>query len=98
MTEQEAERLRLDKWLWHARMAKSRTLAARLVTAGHVRLNGRRMEDPARRIGRGDVLTIALAHGTFVVTVMALGTRRGPAAEARTLYVENLQDGPAASE
>lgn len=98
MAEQEAERLRLDKWLWHARMAKSRTLAAKLVAAGHVRLNGRRVEDPARRVAKGDVLTVALAHGTFVVTVVAFGTRRGPAAEARTLYVENLQDGSAPSE
>lgn len=80
------ERIRIDKWLWHARMAKSRTLAGKLVESGHARLNGRRIEGPDRLIRPGDILTLALPHTTLVVEVLALGNRRGPAAEARTLY------------
>ncbi|CAH1677790.1 Heat shock protein Hsp15 [Hyphomicrobiales bacterium] len=80
------ERIRIDKWLWHARMAKSRTLAGKLVESGHVRLNGRRLEGADRLIKTGDILTLALAHATLVVEVLALGDRRGPASEARTLF------------
>jgi ribosome-associated heat shock protein Hsp15 len=85
-------RQRLDKWLWFARVAKSRTLAAKLVRDGHVRRNGQRVEDPARAIAPGDVLTIAAPHATLVLTVMATGERRGPAPEARTLYREGGRD------
>ncbi|PXW59007.1 RNA-binding S4 domain-containing protein [Chelatococcus asaccharovorans] len=80
------ERIRIDKWLWHARMAKSRTLAGKLVESGHARLNGRRIEGSDRLIRPGDILTLALPHATLVVEVLALGHRRGPASEARTLY------------
>ncbi len=81
-----AERIRLDKWLWQARFAKSRTLAARLVAEGHVRVNGKRAENAAKGVVEGDVLTVAAPHGTLLVRVVRLGERRGPAAEARTLY------------
>ncbi|GEP09145.1 RNA-binding S4 domain-containing protein [Methylobacterium gnaphalii] len=79
-------RQRLDKWLWFARFAKTRSLAARLVTEGHVRLNGKRAEAPAKGLAVGDVLTVAAAHGTVLVRVRDLGERRGPAPEARLLY------------
>ncbi len=82
------DRQRLDKWLWFARLAKSRTLAAKLVGEGYVRVNGQRAETPAKAIAVGDVLTVALARTTAVVRVEALGTRRGPAPEARKLYSE----------
>lgn len=88
-----SERLRLDKWLWHARMAKSRTLAAKLVVSGHVRVNGQRTDNPARPVRIGDVLTLALAHTTLVVEVRALGERRGPAPEARLLYADRTGHG-----
>jgi ribosome-associated heat shock protein Hsp15 len=86
-------RLRIDKWLWHARMAKSRTLAAKLVEAGHVRLNGRRIDGADKLVQPGDILTLGLPHATLVVEIRALGSRRGPAAEARTLY-EDRSGGP----
>ncbi len=90
------DRQRLDKWLWFARLAKSRTLAAKLVGEGYVRVNGQRAETPAKAIAVGDVLTVALARTTAVVRVEALGTRRGPAPEARRLYSEFDRDhGPA---
>ncbi|MEZ5887389.1 MAG: RNA-binding S4 domain-containing protein [Paracoccaceae bacterium] len=81
-------RIRLDKWLWQARFLKSRSLAAALIEAGHVRLNGAHVTKPAQTVGPGDVLTFALQREIRVVRVLACGTRRGPASEARTLYAE----------
>ena len=81
---------RLDKWLWFARFARTRSLAARLVTDGHVRLNGKRVETPAKGVAVGDVVTVAAAHGTASVRVLDLGERRGPAPEARRLYADLL--------
>ena len=85
---------RLDKWLWFARFVKSRTLAAKLVGDGFVRVNGRRVDNPAKGVAVGDVLTVAVARTTAVVRVEALGERRGPAPEARQLY----SDLPAAAD
>ncbi|WP_284165506.1 RNA-binding S4 domain-containing protein [Frigidibacter sp. SD6-1] len=81
-------RIRLDKWLWQARFLKSRSLAAALIEAGHVRLNGVHVVKPAQAVGPGDVLTFALNREVRVVRVLACGARRGPATEARTLYAE----------
>ena len=86
------DRQRLDKWLWFARFAKTRTLAAKLVTSGFVRVNGERMENAAKALAVGDVITLALSRSTLVVRVEALGTRRGPAPEARTLYTDLARD------
>lgn len=77
---------RVDKWLWYARLVKSRTLAAALVAGGAVRVNRVRIAKASHAVGRGDVLTIQ-AHGHVrVVRVLEPGKRRGPAAEARLLY------------
>ncbi|GJE60894.1 RNA-binding S4 domain-containing protein [Methylobacterium trifolii] len=81
-------RCRLDKWLWFARFARTRSLAARLVEGGHVRVNGARTDNPAKGVAMGDVLTVAAEHGTAVVRVADLGERRGPAAQARRLYAD----------
>ena len=81
-------RQRLDKWLWHARFARTRSLAARLVTDGFVRVNGQRVEAVSRAIGPGDVLTVAAPHVTAVIRVLGTAERRGPAPEARLLYEE----------
>jgi ribosome-associated heat shock protein Hsp15 len=80
------ERQRLDKWLWFARVVKTRALAAKLVDAGHVRLNGARAAGPAKGVRPGDVLTIALERQVKVLKVVAAGERRGPYEEARRLY------------
>jgi ribosome-associated heat shock protein Hsp15 len=82
------DRRRLDKWLWFARFAKTRTLAARLVTDGFVRVNGQRADNPAKALAIGDVITVAAHHTTAVIRVEALGERRGPAPEARRLYTD----------
>ena len=81
------DRQRLDKWLWFARFAKSRTLAAKLVASGFVRVNGQRTDDPAKAIALEDVITLPLSRATLVIRVVDLGRRRGPATEARQLYV-----------
>jgi ribosome-associated heat shock protein Hsp15 len=86
------DRQRLDKWLWFARFAKTRTLAAKLVAGGFVRVNGQRADNAAKAIAVGDVLTVALARTTAVVRVEGLGLRRGPAPEARNLYTELGRD------
>lgn len=78
--------LRLDKWLWHARFFKSRSLAARVCADGRVRVNGVRAAKAHVIVRAGDVLTFPAGARIRVIRVLALGTRRGPAPEARTLY------------
>jgi ribosome-associated heat shock protein Hsp15 len=82
------DRQRLDKWLWFARVVKTRTLAARLVADGHVRLNGARIEAPAHPVAAGDVLTIALERQVRVLRVVAPGLRREGYPEAKLLFDE----------
>jgi ribosome-associated heat shock protein Hsp15 len=84
----EAAAQRLDKWLWFTRLAKSRTLAAALVASGKVRVNRSRALKPSHLVKTGDVIT-AGTHGKIrILRVKALGIRRGPPAEAQTLYEE----------
>ena len=82
--------VRADVWLWRARFCKTRSLAARLIEDGRVRLTraGRqsRLDKPARTLKPGDELVFAIAGRLHAVRVEALGARRGPPAEARTLY------------
>ncbi len=77
---------RLDKWLWRARFFKTRTLAAKLCNGGHVRSGGNAISKAHHQVRIGDVLTFAQGRYIRVVKVLALGGRRGPASEARTLY------------
>ena len=86
MIESGQARQRLDKWLWFARIVKSRTLAAKLVSEGHIRVNAVRIDNPAKTVGPGDVLTIALERDVKVLRILAQGARRGPYSEARLLY------------
>jgi ribosome-associated heat shock protein Hsp15 len=77
---------RLDKWLWFARIVKSRTLAAQLVEDGKVRVNRAKVAKPAQAVRPNDVLTIVIRGNVHVLRVVAPGARRGPPAEARLLY------------
>jgi ribosome-associated heat shock protein Hsp15 len=86
------DRQRLDKWLWFARFVKTRSLAAKLVAGGFVRVNGQQADSAAKAVAVGDVLTVALARTTAVVRIESLGLRRGPAPEARLLYTELGRD------
>ncbi len=90
MTDAPAPSLRIDKWLWHARLFKSRTLAARLCAAGRVRVNGTLVKKAHAAVRAGDVLTFPKGRDIRVIRVLALGQRRGPAVEAQGLY-EDLQ-------
>jgi ribosome-associated heat shock protein Hsp15 len=80
------DRQRIDKWLFFARVAKSRSLAARLVMAGRVRVNREKVEQASHPVKPGDVLTVTLDRRVLVHRILGCGVRRGPAAEARTLY------------
>ncbi len=80
------ETIRLDKWLWYARFFKTRGLAAKTVTGGHVRVNSSKVSKASTSIGPGDVLTFPQARNIRVIKVLCCGTRRGPAPEAQTLY------------
>jgi ribosome-associated heat shock protein Hsp15 len=84
----EGESLRLDKFLWFARIVKSRALAQELVENGRMRLSGRVIERAAAPVRVGDVLSFALRGNVRVIRVEALPLRRGPPAEARALYSE----------
>ncbi len=77
---------RLDRWLWHARIVKTRAMAAGLVASGYVRVNGRRAEQPSRVIKPGDVLTIALPSRVRVLKVADILPRRADSSAARRLY------------
>ena len=83
-----AAKIRIDKWLWHARCFKTRSLAAKQVSAGHVRLNADKISKPAQNVTPGDVLTFPQGRQIRVVRVEAIGERRGPAPEAQTLYFD----------
>lgn len=85
---EKAQRTRLDKWLWHARVVKTRNLAVLLIEAGHVRVNAQSCRDPGKGVKVGDVLTIALEKRVLVWKVLAFGEKRGPAQSARLLYQE----------
>ena len=77
---------RLDRWLWFARVIKSRTLAAGLIADGRVRLNREKVAKPSQSVRPGDVLTVTVGPRVRILKVTALGVRRGPAPEARLLY------------
>lgn len=80
------ETIRLDKWLWQARFFKTRGLATREVQAGHVRVNSVHAKKPSHAVGPGDTLTFVQAGRVRVIRLLAIGIRRGPAAEAIALY------------
>lgn len=79
-------KMRADKWLWHARFVKTRSMGARLISGGHLRVNGIKHLKPSVLVGTNDVLTFPQGNRIRVVRVLALSTRRGSAVEARVLF------------
>jgi ribosome-associated heat shock protein Hsp15 len=80
------DRQRIDRWLWHARLVRTRVDAAALADAGYVRVNGARIGAPSRQVRTGDVITVALDRRVRVLKVRGFVERRGPAATAQALY------------
>jgi ribosome-associated heat shock protein Hsp15 len=80
------EALRLDKWLWHARFVRRRQIAADLVVAGRVRVNGEVITKTHRLLRPGDIVTLVTPHDVKMVKVVDLGTRRGSSAQGCELY------------
>lgn len=91
-----ARSMRADKWLWHARFFKTRGLAAKVISSGHLRVNGDKALKPARGVAPGDVLTFLQARRVRVVKVLAMSERRGPAPEAQALYEDMTPEAPPA--
>ena len=79
-------KIRVDKWLWHARFFKSRGLAGELAASGHLRINGEKSDKPSATVRPGDVLTFPKGAYVRLIRIEAIGTRRGPAPEAQALY------------
>lgn len=77
---------RIDKWLFHARVYRTRALAQQAASAGKVRLNGMRVEKPAHTLKPGDILTLGRGSEVLALRVLAVADRRGPASQARLLY------------
>lgn len=84
-------RQRIDKWLFFARVIKSRALGAKLAQSGRVRVNGTKIEQASYAVKPGDVLTLTLDRSILVYRVIDCGERRGPAEEARRLYEDMSQ-------
>ncbi|QAY77617.1 RNA-binding S4 domain-containing protein [Sphingosinicella sp. BN140058] len=93
-----ADTLRLDKFLWFARIVKTRSLAQALAEGGHLRLSGRIVDRAHAPVRIGDVLSFAVHGRVRVLRIEALPARRGPPAEARMLYSELVEGSPLTSE
>jgi ribosome-associated heat shock protein Hsp15 len=84
------DRQRIDRWLWHARVVRTRDAAAALAGGGFVRVNGARIDAPGRMVRAGDVITVALDQGVRVLKVTGFVERRGPGGSGADLY-ESLE-------
>jgi len=93
---EQAARQRIDKWLFFARIIKSRTLAGKFAAGGNVRINSEKIDQASVLVKPGDVLTITLERRILVLRVLGCGQRRGPAPEAQLLY-EDISPMPAAA-
>ena len=88
MSDNEAQRI--DRWLWHARFARTRGAAQRLAVSGHVRLNREKVTSASRLVRAGDVLTLALRRGVRVIRISGLAERRGSFEDAQRLYIDQV--------
>ena len=86
---------RIDKWLWFARLVKTRTLGTRLVTTGKIRINSDKIDKPAQTVKQDDVITARIGRRVMVLKVVDTGLRRGPAPEAQSLYEDLTPPEPA---
>jgi ribosome-associated heat shock protein Hsp15 len=89
----DTNRQRIDKWLWHARMVRSRSDAAALVQAGYVRINSAKVSAHGHPVRVGDVVTLALDRSVRILKVEGFCEKRGDAPAARRLYLDLTKDG-----
>jgi ribosome-associated heat shock protein Hsp15 len=83
----DGDRLRIDKWLWAARLLKTRSLAADAVKGGRVQVDGQRVK-PSKEVAAGDRIEITIGQVRREIVVRGVAQRRGPASEAEQLYEE----------
>jgi ribosome-associated heat shock protein Hsp15 len=88
--------LRIDKYLWFARITKTRALAQRLAEAGHIRIDGRRIDRAHATVKPGETITLMINDRVRILRIEAIPERRGPPAEARATYTDIAVDGNAA--
>lgn len=81
---------RIDKWLWHARFARTRAAAQRLALSGHIRINRDKVQAASRLVRVGDVLTLAFGQGVRVIRICGIAERRGSFEQAQRLYADQL--------
>ncbi len=86
--------IRLDKWLWHARFFKTRSIASKYCEQGRLRVNGEPTAKAHYAARIGDVLTFPMGHDIRIIRIVALGEHRGPAPEAQALYEDLAPRGP----
>ena len=90
--------MRVDRFFFFIRLVKSRTLAQAVIEAGHVRIDGKRVEKPSEEVRVGSIIALPLHDRVRVLKVLALPERRGPAPEARACYQElGIDEGSARS-
>ena len=82
------EKIRLDTWLWYARFYKSRSLSSKAISSGKIRIHSNKITKPAAKVKTHDVLTLNYVNEIRLIQVQSLGSRRGPASEAQSLYIE----------
>lgn len=85
--------VRVDKWLWAARMFKTRSAASTACTAGHVKIAGESVK-ASKAVKPGDHLDVLTPGGPRQLEIVALGDRRGPASLAQTLYLDHTPPPP----
>jgi ribosome-associated heat shock protein Hsp15 len=86
------EKIRLDTWLWYARFYKSRSLSSKAILSGKLRINSNKITKPATKVKTNDVLTLNYVNEIRLIQVQSLGSRRGPASEAQSLYIDLTED------
>ena len=82
------EKIRLDTWLWYARFYKSRSLSSKAILGGKLRINSNKITKPATKVKTNDVLTVNYVNEIRIIQIQSLGSRRGPASEAQSLYID----------
>ena len=86
------EKIRLDTWLWYARFYKSRSLSSKAILSGKLRINSNKITKPATKVKTYDVLTLNYINEIRIIQIQSLGSRRGPASEAQSLYIDLTED------